>query len=103
MARTIRSRRRALRPRSSCSPRSTPMRAEKIRGCGRCRYSLGAILAGGGDHAPRWREPIATCGRWCALNVSVIAGQGDRQESGSKRLWRPRGAIGRFIETRALA
>ena len=95
---TIRSMRRASRPRSSCWPKSTPMSATRIRGCGRCRVSLGAtwqvveILRPDGE-SYRDIRPLVR------VNVSVVAGQGDRQESGSKG-YGGREGYARFIETK---
>ena len=40
--------------------------------------------------APTARS-IATSARWCGVNVSVVAGDGDRQETGSHGYRRPRG------------
>jgi len=61
--------------------------------------SLGATWQVVRDPAARWRElsrhPPA--GTWS--NISVVAGQGSRQESGSRGLWRPREGYARFIET----
>ena len=49
------------------------------------------ILAGGRDRARRTARPIATSVRWCASTSRWWRAYGDRQESGSLRLRRPRG------------
>ena len=58
------------------------MRAPRIRACGRCRSSSARPGRWSRSCAPTAKS-IATCARWCALNVSVVAGEGDRQETGS--------------------
>ena len=73
---------RPSRPRCGCSRRSTPMRAPRTRACGRCRVSLGAtwqvveILRADGE-TYRDMRPLVR------VNVSVVVGDGDRQETGS--------------------
>ena len=56
-------------------------------------------LAGGGNPAPRRRE-LSRHRPLVRVNISVVAGQGDRQESGSKG-YGGREGYARFIETKA--
>ena len=58
------------------------MRAARIRACGRSPPALPRAGKWWKSCAPTAR-PIATSVRWCALNVAVVAGEGDRQETGS--------------------
>ena len=75
------------------------MCATRIRGCGRLPISLGAtwqvveILRPDGE-SYRDIRPLVR------VNISVVAGQGDRQESGSKG-YGGREGYARFIETKA--
>ena len=75
------------------------MCATRIRGCGRSSVSLGAtwqvveILRPDGE-SYRDIRPLVR------VNISVVAGQGDRQESGSKG-YGGREGYARFIETKA--
>ena len=75
------------------------MSATRIRGCGRPPISLGAtwqvveILRPDGE-SYRDIRPLVR------VNISVVAGQGDRQESGSKG-YGGREGYARFIETKA--
>ena len=75
------------------------MRARRIRACGRCTVSFGAtwqvveILRADGE-TYRDVRPLVR------VNVSVVAGEGDRQESGSHG-YGGREGYQRFIETGA--
>jgi TldD protein len=71
----------AFEAKASCWRRSTPMRAPRIRACGRSRQ-LGGDLAGGGDRAPDG-ETYRDIRPLVRVNVSVVVGDGDRQETGS--------------------
>ena len=79
----IRWRRSISRPRPSCWPRSTPMRAPRTRACARSSASLAGVVAGGADHPPRRHRASADIRPLVRLNVSVVVGDGDRMETGS--------------------
>ena len=77
------------------------MRAPRIRGCGRSRATLGAswqvveILRADGEVYRDIRPMVR-------VNVSIVAGEGDRQETGSYG-YGGREGYARFIETASLA
>ena len=87
------------KPRRGCCKPSTPMRAPRIRGCARCRRASPPPGRRSRFCAATAR-PIATCGRWCGVNVSVVVGDGDRQETGSDG-YGGREGYERFIATDA--
>ena len=99
MATTIRWMRRASRARSSCSAEIDAYVRDKDPRVRQVTVSLGAtwqvveILRPDGE-SYRDIRPLVR------VNVSVVAGQGDRQESGSKG-YGGREGYARFIETKA--
>ena len=99
MARTARSAAPPSRPRRGYWKRSTPTRAPRTRACAKSRRAWPRPGRPSKFCAPTAR-PIATCGRWFGVSVSVVVGEGDRQETGSAG-YGGREGYERFLQTDA--